>query len=122
MNSNPILEKNLKFISSYNPELKYKILQIKELKNDIIVSNTCLREPNLTFNGVPLHDNYGAETEAKNIFAKVENTPVSMHVVYGFGLGYLFQQFALNSKGIVIVYEPNLEILASTLEIADLTT
>ena len=68
MNSNPILEKNLKFISSYNPELKYKILQIKELKNDIIVSNTCLREPNLTFNGVPLHDNYGAETEAKNIF------------------------------------------------------
>ena len=121
MNSNPILDANLKLISNYNPTSKYNILKIKELKNDIIVTNTSLQEPNLTYNEVPLHDVYGAELEAKRIFNKVENTPASMHVLFGFGLGYLFQQFALNSNGTVIVYEPNLEIIASTLEIADFT-
>ncbi len=121
MNNNPILDANLKLISSYNPSLKYKLLQIKELKNDIVVTNTSLQEPNLTYNGEPLHDNYGAELEAKRIFASIDNKPASTHVLFGFGLGYLFQQFALKSKGKVIVYEPNLEILASTLEIADFT-
>ena len=71
MNSNPILDANLKLISNYNPTSKYNILKIKELKNDIIVTNTSLQEPNLTYNEVPLHDVYGAELEAKRIFNKV---------------------------------------------------
>lgn len=96
-------------------------MRINSLKNDISIVNTILQEPNIMYNGVYLHDNYGAEAEAKEIFSKIENTPLSMHVIFGLGLGYLLQEFALNSKGIVILFEPNLEILASVLEIVDFT-
>lgn len=121
MKNNPILDVNLKQIARYNPELRDKIMKIEHLTQDIQFSNTALQEANLNYNGIPLHDLVGAELEAKIVFSKVENTPVMMHVVFGFGLGYLFQQFALKSKGIVLVYEPSLEILASTLEVADLS-
>ncbi len=121
MNNNPILEANLTCISKYNPDLKYQIMRIDSLKNDISIVNTILQEPNMMFNGVYLHNNYGAEAEAKEIFAKVENNSSTVHVIFGFGLGYLFQELALHSKGTVIVYEPNYEILAATLEIVDFT-
>lgn len=121
MKNNPILDANLKQIARYNQELCNKILKLVELTQDIQFSNTALQEADLNYNGIPLHDLIGAEIEAKNIFSKVKNTPLMMHIVYGFGIGYLFQQFALKSKGIVLVYEPSLEILASTLEVADLS-
>lgn len=98
-----------------------KILNIDALTQDIQFSNTVQQETNLNYNGVFLHNLIGAEIEAENVFSKVTNSPLMMHVIYGFGLGYLFQQFALKSKGIVLVYEPSIEILASTLEVADLS-
>ena len=119
MKSNPVLEANLACISKYNPSLKYKIMRIEFLKNDISIVNTILQEPNFMYNGVYLHNNYGAEAEAKEIFAQVTNENSRLHVLFGFGLGYLFQEAALNSKGTVLVYEPNLEVLAAALEIAD---
>lgn len=121
MKNNPTLDKNLNLIARYNPQLKNKIMNVEFLTKDIQFSNTAMQEPNLTYNGIPLHDLVGAEIEAKNIFSKVNNNPMMMHLVYGLGLGYLFQQFALNSMGIVLVYEPDLEILARTLEVADLS-
>ncbi len=121
MKNNPILDANLKQISRYNQELCDKLMKLEYLTQDIQFSNTALQEANLNYNGVPLHDLIGAEIEAKNIFSKVTNSPLMMHLVFGFGIGYLFQQFALKSKGIVLVYEPSLEILASTLEVADLS-
>ena len=119
MNNNPVLDSNLACIAQYNPNLRYKILQVKELKNNISFSETVLKEPNLEYNGVLLHDVYGAEVQAKEIFSKIKNDSFCLHVIYGFGLGYLFQEFALNSKGLVFVYEPDIEILAATLEVAD---
>lgn len=121
MKSNPILDANVAQIARYNPALRDEIMGVEFLTQDIQFSNTAMQEANLTYNGVPLHDLVGAEIEAKNIFAKVQNNPLMIHIVYGFGLGYLFQQFALNSEGIVLVYEPSLEILAKTLEVADLS-
>lgn len=97
-------------------------MRIEAFKNDISLVNTVLQEPNLMYNGVYLHNNYGAESEAKEIFEKVENKTSSMHVIFGMGLGYLLQVAALNSKGTVIVYEPNIEIMAATMQIAELKT
>lgn len=119
MQNNPILDANLACIARYNPNLKYQIMQIESLKNDISFNETILHEPNLLYNGKHLHSNYGAESEAKEIFEKVQNNPLMLHVLYGFGLGYLFQEFALNSQGLVFVYEPDIEILAATLEVVD---
>lgn len=113
------MDKNLSFISKYNPKLTEKILKIDSLTKDISFVNTVLGEPNLLYNGEYLHNNYGAEAEAKEIFEKIKTTEFSMNVIYGFGLGYLFQEFAINSKGLVFVFEPDIEILATTLEVVD---
>ncbi len=121
MNNNPVLDANLACISKYNPELKYKLMRINSLENDISFSETVLKEANLLYNGFPLHNNYGAEAEAKEIFSKLENNSLQMHVIYGFGLGYLVKHFAENSLGKVFVYEPNIEILAAVLEVVDFT-
>ena len=109
----------MSFISKYNPKLSEKIMKIESLTNDISFVNTVLNEPNLQYNGIFLHSKYGAESEAKEIFEKVQNTEFSMNVIFGFGLGYLFQEFAINSKGLVFVFEPDIEILATTLEVVD---
>ena len=121
MNNNPILDANLACISKYNPNLKYKIMRITSLKNDISFVNTILHEPNLMYNGIYLHNNYGAEIEAREIFSKVVNNNSAMHIIYGFGLGYLFKEFANNSKGQVLLYEPDIEILAAVFEVVDFT-
>lgn len=117
--NNPTLEKNLECIAQYNPKLKQDLLNLKTLTNHIELVQTGSGEPNLLYNQIPLHNEYEAEREAKDIFAKIPNTPTSMHVLFGIGLGYLFKEFCEQSKGIVIVYEPNLEILRVTLELVD---
>lgn len=114
-----LLQKNLEQISRYNPALTEQILAINSLTNSINLIETDLKEPNLVFNGLAVHSQEGAEAEATRIFSSASNTPISMHVVFGFGLGYLFKEFCENSKGRVIVYEPNLEILRTVLEIVD---
>ena len=109
----------MSFISKYNPKLTEKILKIDSLTKDISFADTVLGEPNLLYNGEYLHNNYGAEAEAKEIFEKIKTTDFTMNVIYGFGLGYLFQEFAINAKGLVFVFEPDIEILATTLEVVD---
>jgi hypothetical protein len=116
---NPILDKNLECIGKYNPKLKENLRSLTSLNSNFELIDTEIKEPNLFYNGVPLHATNGAEIEAKKIFESTPNTPSSMHVVFGMGLGFLFQEFCKNSKGIVIVYEPNLEILRVTLELVD---
>lgn len=119
MNSNPTLDLNLEAIARYNPKLKEEILSINELKNSIELCTTSANEPNWMFNGTVLHNQINAELEAKEVFSRVKNDNLSVHVIYGFGLGYLPSIFAEKSKGTILIYEPNIEILAATLEIAN---
>lgn len=66
---------------------------------------------NLLYKGKFVHNPKSPLGEAQEIFSGATNEPVSIHLVYGLGLGYLFQITALNSKGSVILYEPDLNIL-----------
>ena len=66
---------------------------------------------NILYKGKLVHNEQNPLAEANEIFLRAENTPVSIHVVYGLGLGYLFQFTSLNSKGAVVLYEPDLNIL-----------
>jgi len=116
---NPILDKNLKCIEKYNPDLSEKLLNLTCLTHQIELVETELKEPNLLYNGLPLHNPTGAEAEAKAIFEQSEKSQLSINVIFGMGLGYLFKEFTENSKGPVIVFEPNLEILRVTLELVD---
>lgn len=116
---NPNLEKNLACIGRYNPKLKETLQNMQTVGGNFELTETSLKEPNLVYNSTTLHDPNGAEAEAQKVFASVPNSPSSMHVVFGMGLGFLFQEFCKNSKGKVIIYEPNLEILRVTLELVD---
>ena len=116
---NPILDTNLECIKKYNPKLASDILNLPCLNSSVELIETDLKEPNLRYNFIPLHSQAGAEIEAKKIFADSKNTPSSMHIVFGIGLGHLFKECCDFSKGKVIVYEPNLDILRVTLELVD---
>lgn len=116
---NATLDKNLLEISRYNPKLMQDLLNLPYLTNKFDLIETELKEPNLSFDGIPLHSQKGAEIEAKKAFNDANNTPTSMHVVFGLGLGHIFKEFCGHSKGTVLLYEPNLEILRVTLELVD---
>lgn len=116
---NPVLDKNLECIERYNPKLKKDLLDLPYLTHSIKLIETELKEPNLTFDGFALHSQTGAEIEAQKIFNDIDNSKTSMHIVYGIGLGHLFKEFCERSKGLVFLYEPNLEILRVTLELVD---
>lgn len=118
---NPVLDKNLECIEKYNPALKEKLLSLPYLTNDIRLIETCSKEPNLTYNSLPLHSQIGAENEAKAIFDKTEDDTSFIHFILGIGLGHLFNVFCENAKGRVILYESNIEILRVTLELVDLS-
>ncbi len=66
---------------------------------------------NFLYKGKYLHNPRSPLLEAGQIFAMAENSPVTIHLLYGIGLGYLFQVTAAKSQGTVILYEPDLNIL-----------
>lgn len=120
MNSgNPTLDKNLECINKYNSDLAQAILELPCLRNDIQLVETIKNEPNLTYNGYPLHSQKGAEDEAKSIFQKHPSRKIDISVLYGIGLGHLFKEFCDNANNPIVLYEPNLEILRVTLELVD---
>lgn len=116
---NPILDKNLECIEKYNPTLKEKLLNLPYLTNKFDLIETELKEPNLTYNDLPLHNQEGAEKEAKELFERTLDNPNNTNIIFGIGLGHLFKEFCDNSPGQVVLYEPNLEILRVTLELVD---
>lgn len=116
---NEILNANLNEIKRYNENLVSQILSINSLENNISLCETELKEHNLTYNGMPIHSQNGADLEAQTIFKNSEDNANYIHVIYGLGLGYLFKEFCDKSGGTVILYESDIEILRITLEIVD---
>ena len=74
---------------------------------------------NFTYKGKFLHNPANPLGEAAEIFSKAENTPVAIHLIYGLGLGYLFQITTAKSLGTVILYEPDLNILRTAFALVD---
>lgn len=113
---NNIFQKNLSILMVKNPKLAYK------LQNYIPVEIPQLAQTNgynLVYKGKYIHSQNSPLAEAQEIFSYAKNEPVSIHLVYGLGLGYLFQVTSLNSKGTVILYEPDLNILKIVLSLVD---
>lgn len=116
---NEILNANLEQISRYNPELSIEIANFDTLKNNISLCETKSKEPNLLYGLEPIHSTNGAETEAKKIFKSTKDDPNTIHLIYGLGLGYLFKEFCENSRGKIILFEPDIEMLRLTLDVVD---
>lgn len=66
---------------------------------------------NLKYKERLIHNPQNPLGEAQDVFSLAENSPVAIHLVYGLGLGYLFQIASKFSQGAVILFEPDLNIL-----------
>lgn len=106
---NNIFEKNIKALSTKDIELAKKI--VSHVITDVpkLVKENGFY--NLFYKNTYLHNLQNPLQEAQEIFTMAQNEPVAIHFIYGMGLGYLFQVAALNSKGTVILFEPDLNIL-----------
>lgn len=114
---NNIFIKNLAALSPRNPDLAQK------LQTHIPTELPKLVQENGTYNILYkeklVHNAQSPLGEANEIFAMSENIPVSIHLVFGLGLGYLFQLASLKSQGTVILYEPDLNILWLSFTLVD---
>ena len=113
---NNIFEKNLGALVVKNPELAYKLQNYLPTDIPQLVQTNGY---NLIYRGKYIHSQVNPLAEAQEIFSYAKNEPVSIHLVYGLGLGYLFQVTSLNSKGTVILYEPDLNILKIVFNLVD---
>ena len=116
------LSKNIEQINLKNHILSQKIknhkIDINNTKIRLIQSNS--EELNLVYNDILIHNENNPAEEALNIVREIKsNNFSSINIVLGIGLGYLFKILFLSTKGKVVLYEPNIDILKFTLEAVD---
>lgn len=106
---NNIFLKNLTALAKKNSELAQRLQTFipTELPN-LVQENGVY---NIIYKEKLIHNPQNPLAEANEIFVMAENNPVSIHLIYGLGLGYLFQIASLKSQGTVILYEPDLNVL-----------
>ena len=114
---NNIFQKNINALAQKNEALAKKLLtyiptEVPELKQENGAYN-------LFYKNLYLHNPQNPLGEAQEIFAMAENSPIAIHLVYGLGLGYLFQVASLKSQGTVILYEPDLNIMKIAFTLVD---
>lgn len=115
-----ILEKNLKQIARYNPELAKQVRNHTVISKPFEFAESMTGDVILVYDGVPLHNTRDPQQEALDICTSAtKNLYYNIDVIFGLGLGYLFKRFLMDRETKVIVYEPNLDILRITLEVAD---
>lgn len=114
---NSVFEKNIDALKIKNPILAQNLqTYIPDEIPQIVQSNGAY---NLIYRGKYLHSEINPLAEAIEIFSLTENTPVAIHLIYGLGLGYLFQVASAQSEGTVILYEPDLNILKIVFTLVD---
>ena len=114
-----MFEKNICHIEKYNQGLA------NTLRNHNIVGNYTFDAAKsgdivLIYENLPFHSMDDPQQEALATYDNLQNTSKSaITTVFGLGLGYLFKRVYLSSKGRIILFEPNLDILKITLESVD---
>ena len=114
---NNIFEKNIKALETKDGELAKKLTEYIVTDVPQLVQENGFY--NFIYKGKYLHHKENPLGEAREIFARVKNDPVSIHIIYGIGLGYLFQVASANSIGTVVLYEPDLNILKIVFTLVD---
>lgn len=116
--NNEIFEKNIAEIEKKLPVLA-EALREHEIENiDFIeaISGDII----MTYCGLPLHSMQDPIEEAKKVYESVTSKNYNtLNVIFGLGIGYLFKRATMESKGVIVIYEPNLDILKAMLEVVD---
>ena len=116
MNNN-VFEKNINALKEKNPSLAQALLTYVLTDVPQLVKENGFY--NFTYKDKYLHNQLNPLGEATEIFSMADNTPVAIHLIYGMGLGYLFQVASAKSQGTVILYEPDLNILRTAITLVD---
>lgn len=112
-----IFENNIQALALKDKEFAQKLqTYIPKTVPELVRENNFY---NLKYKGIYLHNRENPVLEAQSIFSGTTNEPVSICFIYGIGLGYLFQVASLNSKGTVILYEPDLDSLKTVFNLVD---
>lgn len=119
MNNN-IFEKNINALKEKNSNLVNKLLKYVLTDVPQLVKENNFY--NFLYKGKFLHNPLNPIGEASEIFDMAENSPVAIHLIYGIGLGYLFQVTSAKSQGTVILYEPDLNILRTAFTLVDFSS
>ncbi|MCA9841170.1 MAG: motility associated factor glycosyltransferase family protein [Cyanobacteria bacterium HKST-UBA03] len=119
-----VLAKNLDALRQHNESLADQIDAVELTgKAELFISGGEHEDINIAYDGVPLHDIDHPFEEAYVLFN--EKVPPkyrdhgSILFMFGLGLGYSLKRAFVETKSLIIVYEPHLEVLRTTLEIAD---
>lgn len=118
---NKVLSANLNAIAKYDKALCDEILRINKVKSTFELIQNQNGEYNLVFNSCALHSSENAKKEASDIVDKITDpeNKNSVRIIWGLGLGYLADEFISKVQGVIIIFEPNLEILRSVFEILE---
>jgi len=115
-----LLEKNLNYISKYNPELAEKIRNHNNLDANYEINPAKSGDSILYKNNIPVDDSMDPVWHALESYSKLEFKSIrSITVLLGIGLGYTFKEFAKRYEGKIVLHEPNLEFLRIAFEFVD---
>lgn len=118
---NETLQNNLRALSIKNPALAQKLLT--HSSSNIDFDQATSGDYNLIVDGIHIHDTENPQLEAKLAFGKEEeNDENDLKFIFGLGLGYLFKRAYISSKSTIILFEPSLNILKTTLEVVDFSS
>lgn len=112
------LAKNAEQIAKYNKSLANKILSHVIEKDCYRLDYTKCDDLNLYINEEPVHDEIDPIAQAKAIYDKSYQEG-HVNIIYGLGLGYLFNRFIKEVNDKILIYEPNIDILRITLGLFD---
>ncbi len=116
------LTNNLKIIAKYNPKLAEKVLSHTQIDAEFEFIEAKSGDIVLSYKNKALHSTTDPQEEALKIFKNLSHDEkTTINVVFGLGIGYLLKRFTMNVKGKIVVFEPSIDVLRITLEIADLT-
>lgn len=115
---NETLQNNLQALTKKNPALAQKILNHPLPAFDF--DQAASGDYNLIINDVHVHDPGDPQLEAKLAFGEEEkNDENDLKLIFGLGLGYLFKRAYISSNATIVLFEPSLDILRSTLDVVD---
>lgn len=111
---NKVFERNISAIK--NTELQEKLINYEYITRPILATTNGY---NVQYNGIYLHNEDNPLAESQQICQNSLKEDKNIHIIYGLGLGYLFQLIAKHSDSIIILYEPNLDILYNSFTLVD---
>ena len=115
-----ILDKNLAFIKQANEALYSKITSLTEITKSYEICTNLSGQYNLLIDGKPVHSITDVDSETQDLITNLPERSVdTLHFIYGIGLGYLPDKFVEETKGLVIVYEQDIESLYFVLSAVD---